>query len=421
MKKAQVSFRLCANSTKRDNHSTELVKLIQTAEQLECVVAFANTNVWEDVRLPLIASLKKGCIARFTIGLSYFHTEPELLEWIFKLVQDYPDNLSLYMQSKVNGHVFHPKVYAARTKENGSNMLIGSANFTHGGLKRNSELSSHLTSVTATVFRSVSSYVDELIRKKVVVAASEALIAEYQSQHQWHRQLRVLAAKRAAAAAKVRDPDSKRALKIGQFEEALAAMRLEQDDREPKMTHFDAEIGRRQKHGPLAKKRLSAIASQKNITPASMLKDYDALVTSPHHLWHSGNLQRSKTQLARSCKEFRDALRMLDGLDLGAETAKSAYTKLDYALKDVVGAGINGMTEILHTYDPDKFPVMNQNSVAGILALYPGKFPPRPNRKTNVTPEMYADFANKCDSLRNELKLRNFAELDVLFNYIYWS
>jgi hypothetical protein len=63
---------------------------------------------------------------------------------------------------------------------------------------------------------------------------------------------------------------------------------------------------------------------------------------------------------------------------------------------------------------------MNQNSVSGLeLAGYKG-FPKNPS-KFKVDANVYVDFCSKADSVRDRLGLRDFTELDALFNYVYWA
>jgi hypothetical protein len=86
----------------------------------------------------------------------------------------------------------------------------------------------------------------------------------------------------------------------------------------------------------------------------------------------------------------------------------------------VSGAGINVMTEILHSLDNLRFVVMNQNSVSGLRLAGFNRFPIHPS-KTNVNAATYADFCGKAKTVRDGLGLKSFTELDALFNYAYWD
>lgn len=74
------------------------------------------------------------------------------------------------------------------------------------------------------------------------------------------------------------------------------------------------------------------------------------------------------------------------------------------------GAGINTITETLHTIDNKRFAVMNQNSVAGMNRanyFFPNK----------ITGMVYQNFCNNAQAVCKALKLKNFTELNALLNY----
>jgi hypothetical protein len=46
--------------------------------------------------------------------------------------------------------------------------------------------------------------------------------------------------------------------------------------------------------------------------------------------------------------------------------------------------------------------------------------PKRPN-KENVNAALYDEFCKRAGEIRDLLELKNFSELDALFNYSYWD
>jgi hypothetical protein len=142
---------------------------------------------------------------------------------------------------------------------------------------------------------------------------------------------------------------------------------------------------------------------------------YDPLVAD---FWHSGGLQRGKNLVAEHAHAFQDALRSLGTIEtLGVE---KAFGVLHQKMQGVSRAGINVITEILHSLDNLRFAVMNQNSVSGLSRARIAGFPKNPTKET-VDAAMYADFCKRAGDVRVLLELNNFTELDALFNYAYWK
>ena len=71
-------------------------------------------------------------IAKIVIGVDFVQTDPDLLEVLAE------DNRTRIASSDSANHTFHPKVYYFQTDKNAA-AIIGSANFTNGGTKNNTE------------------------------------------------------------------------------------------------------------------------------------------------------------------------------------------------------------------------------------------------------------------------------------------
>lgn len=171
---------------------------------------------------------------------------------------------------------------------------------------------------------------------------------------------------------------------------------------------------RRKRNHRKARIRLGDLASKPDLKRREFLGAYEALI----QYWHSGGLQRGKTWVAKKPAQFQAALRAL-----AADRSQDPATLFDL-LKEhfdkIPRAGTNVLTEILHTRDSGRFPVMNRNSVAGMgLANITG-YPPAPSKAT-VDGALYARFTADAAALRQSLDLRDLGELDVLFNFAYWK
>jgi hypothetical protein len=121
--------------------------------------------------------------------------------------------------------------------------------------------------------------------------------------------------------------------------------------------------------------------------------------------------------LPKKADKFLAALAAIVKLDKPA-TADAYQLLLDY-FREIPGAGVNLLTEILHAMDCKRFAVMNQNAVSGLSLTNINDFPIKPN-KISVSAELYARYCQKADAVRTKLGLSDFTELDALFNYAYW-
>jgi HKD family nuclease len=162
MSKAK-SLQLLLNDESRD-HKSEIVARLQNAKRFECLVAFAKRSGWSDVQAPLEMALSKGMTARLAIGLDFYHTDPELLRSLFHLSKKH--DLELYLSN--SDDMFHPKIYAFEHRD-GCKVVVGSANFTHGGLSQNYEASVLIDDSDGAVMATVIEHFDDLIEDEAII------------------------------------------------------------------------------------------------------------------------------------------------------------------------------------------------------------------------------------------------------------
>ena len=115
-------------------HNT-LIKLMDTYENYYIATAWASYHT--DASLKLFK--KKKNIVKMVVGIHFYQTDPDFIDKFSKKC-----NVRFILNP--NG-VFHPKVYLfADESGNEWECLIGSANFTQGGLTKNDELMVHIKS-----------------------------------------------------------------------------------------------------------------------------------------------------------------------------------------------------------------------------------------------------------------------------------
>jgi HKD family nuclease len=177
-------------------HRERLLELLAVSTRFECVVAFAKMSGWAGIAVPMTTALKRGLKARFTVGMSFYQTEPALVEALLKLSRKY---------SKVEVFVgdpeaaFHPKICTFGGRSGGS-AIVGSANLTSGGLNLNYEASMEIEDADGALLAEVAGHVDMLIEQKVIVRVTPRLIDDYARKFEINRIHQAVARRRTSQA-----------------------------------------------------------------------------------------------------------------------------------------------------------------------------------------------------------------------------
>jgi HKD family nuclease len=370
--------------TPQSNHTLSISKLFKGATHLDCLVAFANTKGLDEICEPLINALDKGMCARFVVGLDFFQTEPDALEWLLELAEeDYPDQVQLFISSESRERTFHPKAYVFQyRKKYGKGpckAVVGSANMTLGGFSNNHEFSVYLEEAEAEFAKAVDAEISRMLAETEVITATQELIDEYARQHAIYALHTKLALKKAKASISRKLAPSG-GLYLGDLQAILALMKMDAPHDE-----FSKQQALRKSARVFAKTQMDSIRTKPMNTPQDFLAYYAPLVARGGKGWQSGNLNRRKATVAMSCLAFQAALQVIEAFFQHNPKAsvEQFYGRLRSRLVSVKHVGPNIITEILHTYDNTRFAIMNKNSVSG-------------------------------------LAMANITELDALFNFAYW-
>ncbi|WP_353227652.1 phospholipase D-like domain-containing protein [Novosphingobium sp.] len=390
------AIQLLFNEESRD-HKSEIVGLFKNAKRFECLVAFAKRSGWKNVKVALEMAIASEMSARIAIGLNFFHTDPQVLRILFKLSKKY--NLELYLSNSDN--TFHPKIYAFEYRDRYT-VVVGSANFTHGGLSQNYEASVLVDDARGMMMASVTKHFNDLIKDEAIVPATTVLINRYEKDHEINAAWFRFAKRRASRA--VASGDSSL--------DALANfLRLMKEG--GAKSNFEVQLKIRRDNLVAAPRQLRSIASWRGKSEKDFLGLYERLIS----LFHSGGLARQKTRIAVQRDAF--VLAVVSIIDRPDLSPHDAFAVLHGAFVSIRGAGINLLTEMLHTLDNKRFAVMNQNSVAGLRLAGYNEFPRHPS-KASVSADSYQLYCGHADAVRKALGLHDFTELDALFNYVYW-
>jgi hypothetical protein len=289
--------------------------------------------------------------------------------------------------------------------------LIGSANMTSGGLHSNHEFSAVVSGPKLAWRGELDGWIKAQVKDAEIVEANNAHINQYAARRKVYLSIMQATEKRAAIA-------------LNQPPNALATLRADLEAMKAIQggEGFAAQVAQRAANLPLAQGVLRKMAKAAPMTRDSFLEHYSKLVggvpQGGNRLWHSGGLHRAKSVIANHAPAFRKALRTFNANP--SDDPATLFNQLKASLHLVPRAGLNVITEILHTRDKTRFPVMNQNSVAGMRTAGFTTYPLQPNR-ANVTGEIYAAFCADAHSVRCGLGLNNFSELDAVFNFAYWD
>lgn len=399
-----VSISLVANSDDED-HGGLLNRHLAKAKRFVCLVAFARTSGFDLIHDRLAAHVSKGLKATFVVGIDFFQSEPEVLRALLKFrraAQKAGGEVHVYMGVEASPYTLHPKVYWFKGQKEDA-LIIGSANMTSGGFSDNHEISAELLASGPNWQSWLDRWISDRFVNGDIVEATKGVIDRYEKRRDVYRAA-MKAAERRARRSMEAPPGQ-----IISLGDLLAEMRAEDG-----LNGFAALVERRRRNHRRARARLADLTRQPDLKRREFLAHYEDLI----QYWHSGGLQRGKTQIAKKPSQFQAALRAL-----AAERSQDPV-KLFGLLKEhfdkIPRAGTNVLTEILHTRDPKRFPVMNRNSVAGMgLANITGY--PRAPAKASVDGQRYARFTTDAETLRQSLGLRDLGELDVLFNFAYWK
>jgi hypothetical protein len=115
---------------------------------------------------------------------------------------------------------------------------------------------------------------------------------------------------------------------------------------------------------------------------------------------------------------YKRFLAMLDELkgNLGVtpmqifSIAKRYFDKID-------GLGGNVTTEILNTYMPSKYPILNDNPLSSLNKLGLKSFP----STQFFRPETYGEYAELMSGIARMCDFQNLSRVDHFMNFVYWK
>ena len=172
-----------------------------------------------------------------------------------------------------------------------------------------------------------------------------------------------------------------------------------------------------------AKQNLDSLASIKPLTDLQFHKLFGPLVGHKEYkpkLWHSGSIHRTTYKTLDYPDAFREIVRLAK-LNISNHVGASycnVISRLNQMrkAKEISGIGENIVTEILLSYNPQKFANLNDNPLA-VLSLVGKKFP----YISSFKGEDYAEYVELLSKIKDELGMKTLLEIDSFFNFVYWN
>lgn len=144
------------------------------------------------------------------------------------------------------------------------------------------------------------------------------------------------------------------------------------------------------------------------------IKDAFLLLT----LFHSGGVERHRNEIASEIERFKKLIATI--FTICQDKTEPAFDKaklfLDTPGAKVAGAGRNVVSEIFHTFDCIRFPVLNKNFESGLLYFGFIKTP-----FSGSFGEKYYQCIKVVQKIREKFQIKSCQVLDCFFNFIYWQ
>lgn len=393
------------SNNKLNNHLKVLKTLLSEYEEVFIAVAFFKKSGLDLLRNDIKLFLEQGNEMILVCGLDFYQTDPDALKEMLCYTQKF-ENCKMYIRELENSKTFHPKIYYFR-KGKEATLITGSSNFTKGGFVDNFETS------TLNIFKrdSIESFnIEQLINtlKNQAVVYSEVEISNYARKYQIHKRNLVIANKTSKAETnKLFNLNTERLQ--GYLEKYYLNSKEQKDLKQRNENYINAE------------KVLERIRLEELSKP-EFFELYEKLVgkAGEHSLWHSGSIYRGKSTVKEYYIEFKEMLNDIFK-NLNESPYKLFKTVQKYFQignpKKIKSIGPNIITEILNTYAPSKFAVLNQNPLASLKYLGFEEFP----NPQSFKPEKYNDFVILISSIMKGFNFESLGEEDHFLNYIYWE
>lgn len=402
MLKPEINARLLTNHS--GGHEAEIVSGIKSASRVIIHTAFMKSSGLSRLEGSLKKAISAGTEVLILVGQDLFTTEPRALWTLYEMMSGHK-NATLLLASQ-HKSTFHPKLYYWE-KGKQTTVAIGSANLTGGGLKDNLELSVLIQLGSENLLLSeLKTYFDMIHSSERVKTANRIMLSQYERKYE-------------IANKKMKDAKEEVSREISKLfdldEETLQICLTEYNNNNYEQNSYKEKIDKYQE----AKILLDKLISSRVMNKQRFLITYEKLVGGKGvpQLWRSGSINRSKNEVASQYNKFITMLRALK-----ADIEKAPDVVFDIGLKHIRkidGLGVNVLTEIMNTYAPRKFAVLNKNPIASLK--YFGLQTINNTNKMNISAAKYTKYNSILSELANLCKFQNYSQVDHFLNFVYWD
>lgn len=355
---------------------------VRQSKSIDIAVALAS-----DTAVDILKKAKKNCKIRFIAGINL----PTPCKVLKQLKNSYKNNARIYI-SEIHSETFHPKVYIFNLSNGSKKVLLGSGNFTDGGLYNNIEASVLIEDKDMIVkvekwfdeiFNNSKPISDEFLKKYEVYADAE-IKHDANKKRNFMQLLSSLGSKTSTE-------DVAKELRKNVIKELRCRM---------KMKKYQEDMNRR---SIAVKDIYDSIDIKHNFKNFNIEKFYKI-----KELGHIIPIYKSHLQAAKQNGKLTKVLKMLidENTPLSERFDSVMELKKKYGIK---GIGDNVLSKVLCVYDPKKYVVLNTPAKI-FFQKELGLKPP----KGLTDGEKYQFYCNIFRDICQEAGVPDMAILDVL-------
>jgi hypothetical protein len=299
--------------------------------------------------------------------------------------------------------IFHPKIYLFKNGNAGV-IISGSTNITQGGLAKNIECSLCVECDTNdNIWKSAMNFVNDLFQPNNAEEATLLAIKRYESFYESQKKLHGMVKA---------TPDRKKNQLEFNYANLLKYFKTFNNKNREKL--FEEKTI----HYEEAKKILNRIADDSNLTKENFIPLLEELVSKKGEKgwWHSGSLFRKRRQVFPYYKDFQKLVRYIR--QNSNQSPEKLFDNAKAQVDKIKGAGVNYVTEIMMTYNPNKYANLNKNPITVLIEEGDVFMKAHRNSYTGIDYEEYCELVME---IILKLGFRNMLEVDSFFNDIYWK
>jgi len=390
-------------SNQGKEHYKYLSDFIKTADKIDICVAFLKESGIGMIINELEKAVKAGTKVNVFCGIDFYSTEPAALKTLLSLFKP-NKNSKLYVYNSRSGEVFHPKIYVFSRREK-ANVIVGSANMTLGGMKNNVEVSLlYETNIASADYKQVQKYLETIEASEFTKEVDTLFISQYAAKFKVYKKAKEKyenEVRQQVEEIKIMDIDAPR------LKEFVVDYQTNRD--------LQSKFKARKADYDLAKGVLDDICDTTIRNKEEFLALYGRIVGQPgEHLWASGSIFRHKNMVAENFKLVIKMIKIMrKNIAKSPEYLFSLGQKYSQKIK---GLGPNVITEILNTYNVNKFAILNNNPLS-VLKLFGSELPPTPA----FTPQIYAEYSAQLIDFKVRFKFESLNQVDDIFNSVFWE